>query len=102
VYGIHIKDILNYLMYETVLLDIGDFPVSLGLLISPGVGDIAGIDKNATIQAFEEEGFQVQEGKISKTDSIGLYEAGIAPSCYGIIPPAHISNLKSPKLQDRP
>jgi hypothetical protein len=69
----------------------------LVLMSSSGVGDIAGIDKNTTIQVFEEEGFQVQEGQMATTNPISLYEAGIAPSCYGNNPSSPYMQFKVPK-----
>src|SRR5512138_1857031 len=32
---------------------------------------------------LEKDGFIVQEGKFGYLDIIGLYEAGLAPSCFG-------------------
>ena len=62
-----------------------------------GLADIAGVEKNATIQAFTDEGFIVGEGKMQVTDAIGLYDAGITPSCYAINPSTPYMQIKLPK-----
>lgn len=67
------------------------------LLSTSGFGDVAGIDKNATIMAFEDQGFEVQEGLLATTNPIGLYEAGITPSCYGNNPTSPYMQFKVPK-----
>jgi hypothetical protein len=42
------------------------------------VGDIGAFQA-----ALEADGFTVQEGKLETFDVIGMYDAGITPSCYG-------------------
>lgn len=61
------------------------------------MADIAGVNKNTTIQAFQDKGFLVGEGKMQTVDAIGLYEAGITPSCYAINPSAPYMAFKVPK-----
>ncbi|MEW6555136.1 MAG: hypothetical protein AB1384_12730, partial [Actinomycetota bacterium] len=42
------------------------------------VGDI-----DSFRSALEADGFTVQEGKLDTFDVLGMYDAGITPSCYG-------------------
>jgi hypothetical protein len=73
----------------------------LALLIPAGMADIAGIDSNTTIQSFEDQGFVVGQGKMQTVDAIGLYDAGITPSCYAINPSAPYMAFKVPKAPDQ-
>jgi len=66
-------------------------------LSTSGFRDVAGIDNNATITAFEEQGFEVQEGFLATTNPIGLFEAGITPSWYGNNPTSPYMQFKVPK-----
>lgn len=61
------------------------------------MADITGIDENTTIQAFQENGFEIGLGKMQTVDAIGLYDAGITPSCYAINPSAPYMSFKVPK-----
>ena len=68
----------------------------MALLSTSGFGDGAEIDKNVTLAAFEDQGFIVQEGVMATTNPIGLYEAGITPSCYGNNPTSPYMQFKVP------
>jgi hypothetical protein len=61
------------------------------------LAEISGVEKNTTIQAFQENGFLVGEGKMETVDAIALYEAGIIPSCYAINPSTPYMAFKVPK-----
>lgn len=67
------------------------------LLSSSGLGDIAGVDNATTIAAFEDQGFQVEQGIMQTTNPIGLYNAGITPSCYANNPTSPYMQFKVPK-----
>ena len=66
-------------------------------IMSPGLADTINIDKNATLKAFTHEGFLVHEGKMQTIDILGMYDAGISPSCYGNNPSAPYMTFKVPK-----
>ena len=71
---------------------------SLTILVSvSGMADNFGIDTNTTVQAFQDNGFLVGLGKMQTVDAIGLYDAGITPSCYAINPSAPYMSFKVPK-----
>lgn len=61
------------------------------------MADGSEIEQNITVQSFEDNGFLVGEGKLETVDSIGLYQAGITPSCYAINPSAPYMAFKVPK-----
>ena len=67
------------------------------LLSAPGLGDFAGIDNNTTVKAFEDQGFLVGEGIMATSNFIGMYQAGITPSCYGNNPTSPYMQFKVPK-----
>lgn len=67
------------------------------LVMAPGLADTINIDKNATLKAFTHEGFLVNEGKMQTIDILGMYDAGISPSCYGNNPSAPYMTFKVPK-----
>lgn len=67
------------------------------LMNSSGFADITGIEKNITIQTFQDNGYLVGEGKMETVDAIALYDAGIIPSCYAINPGAPYMAFKVPK-----
>lgn len=67
------------------------------IAVTPGIADISGVDANTTIKSFQDNGFAVGEGKMQTVDAIGLYNAGITPSCYAINPSAPYMAFKVPK-----
>ncbi len=67
------------------------------LFTASALADITGISENTTVRFFQEQGFQVSEGKMQTVDAIGLYDAGITPSCYAINPSAPYMSFKVPK-----
>ncbi|PWR71887.1 hypothetical protein DLD82_12770 [Methanospirillum stamsii] len=69
----------------------------LTLFSVSGLTDNSGIDVNTTVQAFQDTGFSVGLGKMQTVDAIGLYDAGITPSCYAINPSAPYMSFKVPK-----
>ena len=70
----------------------------LTLLVSvSSMADSFGIDSNTTVQAFQDNGFIVGLGKMQTVDAIGLYDAGITPSCFAINPSAPYMSFKVPK-----
>ena len=68
----------------------------MALLSTSGFGASAEIENNATIAAFADRGFIVQEGVMATPNPIGLYESGITPSCYGNNPPSPYMQFKVP------
>ncbi len=73
------------------------FSLLMVLLSAPCLAENLNIDKNATTQAFMDEGFQVNEGKMETIDIMGMYDAGISSSCYGNNPSAPYMTFKVPK-----
>jgi hypothetical protein len=67
------------------------------LCSTSSLADISKDEKNTTIQALSDGGFLVEEGKMQVTDAIGLYDAGITPSCYAINPSTPYMQIKLPK-----
>ena len=67
------------------------------LFCTSGFGDVAGVDNNTTVKAFENQGFQVQEGIMQISNAIDLYNAGITPSCYANNPTSPYMQFKVPK-----
>ncbi|PWR73066.1 hypothetical protein [Methanospirillum lacunae] len=67
------------------------------LLSTSGFGDVAGVDNTTTVKAFQDQGFLVGEGIMQTTNPIGLYNAGITPSCYANNPTSPYMQFKVPK-----
>lgn len=66
-------------------------------LLAPALADTISVTRNATVQAFENAGFQVNEGKMETVNVLGMYNAGVSPSCYGNNPTAPYMTFKVPK-----
>ena len=50
---------------------------------------------------LEKDGFTVQEGKFGYVDIIGLYEAGLSPSCFGSNPARPTCSTSCRRLQEK-